>query len=79
MIILVKINFFEVDIDKSELVKKTVVNNVDLSINTDLNKFFNEFNCELVSKENHKEFKEWAKKLKSDIQFKMKAISTQMI
>ena len=56
--------FCYVDIDKSELVKKTVVNNVDLSINTDLNKFFNEFNCELVSKENHKEFKEWAKKIK---------------
>ena len=57
--------FCYVDIDESELVKKTVVNNVDLSINTDLNKFFNEFNCELVTKENHKEFKEWAKNIKT--------------
>ena len=62
--------FCYVDIDKSELVKKTIANNVDLSINTDLNKFFNEFNCELVNKENHKEFKEWAKTIKTKYSIK---------
>tara|TARA_B100001121_G_scaffold181402_1_gene158227 strand:- start:2890 stop:4665 length:1776 start_codon:yes stop_codon:yes gene_type:complete len=62
--------FCYVDIDKSELVKKTIANNVDLSINTDLNKFFNEFNCELVNKENHKEFKEWAKTIKTEYSIK---------
>lgn len=62
--------FCYVDIDKSELVKKTIANNVDLSINTDLNKFFNEFNCEQVNKENHKEFKEWAKTIKTEYSIK---------
>lgn len=56
--------FCYVDIDYSELNKKTLTKNLDLIIQTDLKVFFKKFKYEKLKNSNHEEFKKWLKILK---------------
>lgn len=59
--------FCYVDIDKDELNKKTIKNNLDISINLDLKKFFNLINKkDYISNGNHEKFFKWSKKMKNN-------------
>ena len=59
--------FCYVDIDKEELSKKTIIQNLDLPINIDLKKFFKLFNVEKIKKnKNHDVFNKWSKKVKQN-------------
>ncbi len=59
--------FCYVDIDKEELSKKTIRQNLDLPINIDLNKFFKLFNVDKIKKnKDHEVFNKWSKKVKKN-------------
>lgn len=64
--------FCYVDIDKSELNKKTIRNNIDLPINLDLDTFFdNFFNLhKVIKRPNHIEFLIWSQNIKNNYSVK---------
>ena len=69
-----------IDVDPEELDKKTIKKNVNLPINVDIKYFLNKFTKEYKNhSEIHSEFLNWAKKVKLNIQQRMKFIRIQKI
>lgn len=58
--------FCYVDIDYSELNKKTLSKNLDLTIQTDLKLFFEKFKYKDIKNSNHEEFKKWLRMVKKN-------------